>query len=92
MLLFLFNVVFASSVSHRPGLSITPGDIINNYIISFNQIERKIATLLAECYVSIFWGVAITSVFGLWNSLRILAISHDSLALGISRIQILKKK
>ena len=72
----LVKVVFARSVSHRPGLSITPGGLhksARNIIISFNKIESKIAIHLVECYVSIFWGVAITSFFGLRNSLRIVS-------------------
>ena len=57
-----------------------------------NKIERKIATCFVECYVLIVLGSCYHIV--LWSTefaTNCLVIIYHSLALGISRIQILKK-
>ena len=94
--LFLFKVVFARSVSHRQGLSITPGGLHKsgrNIIISFNKIESKKChsfsrmlrfNLLGSCHNIFLWSTEFAT--------NCLAICHHSLALGSSRNQILKKQ
>ena len=71
LFLFLFKVVFARSVSHRPGLSITPGgDIVDN-IVQPNRKENchSFSRMLRFNLL----GVAITSAIVLRNSLRIVS-------------------
>ena len=77
-------------MSHRPGLSITPGgDIIDNIFQpnrkenchSFSRMLRF--NLLAGCHNICLWSTEFAT--------NCLAICHHSLALGSSRIQILTK-
>ena len=89
-----FKVAFARSVSHRPGLSITPG---GNYRLdnifrpnrkenchSFSRMLRfNLLILLGGCHNICLWSTEFAT--------NCLAICHHSLALGSSRIQILTK-
>ena len=89
-----FKVAFARSVSHRPGLSITPG---GNYRLdnifrpnrkenchSFSRMLRfNLLILLGGCHNICLWSTEFAT--------NCLAICHHSLALGSSHIQIFKK-
>ena len=83
----------SSTWSHLSGTHLHhKSSIVRNITISLNKIERKIDTCFVECYVLIVLGSCYHIV--LWSTefaTNCLVIIYHSLALGISRIQILKK-
>ena len=88
------SITFMSSTwSHLSGTHLHhQSSIVRNITISLNKIERRIATCFVECYALIVLGRCYHIV--LWSTefaTNCLVIIYHSLALGISRIQILKK-